>query len=271
MFLLADIGGTKTRIARSMDLVSFDAPIKIDTPEHYEDGVTQILAAMRTLAGEEKVEAIALGMPGVIVPGKRVLHDSNMPEWDGKPLVDDIESALQTRVEALNDTALVGLGEATAGAGQGASIVVYMTISTGVNAARILDGRIEPYTYGSETGEQFIYVEGKELRLGDVISGKAISRKYGMQPKELGKDSPVWEHLAEYAAYGVYNAIVHWSPERFVIGGSMTNEIGISVDRIAAHVQRLNKKYPSLPEIVHSSLEDLGGLYGGLALLKQRL
>lgn len=270
MFLLTDIGGTKTRIARSTDLISFDEPIMIDTPERYEDGLGAIVDAMRSLAGTEQVQAISLGMPGVIVPGKRVLHNSNMPLWDGRPLVDDIESAFATHVHAANDTALVGLGEATAGSGKGTSIVVYMTISTGVNAARIVNGVIDPAVYGSETGEQYIYADGKETRLGDVISGKAVSQKFGMAPKDLGKDSPVWDELAGYAAYGVYNAIVHWSPDRVVIGGSMTNEIGISIDKIAEHVRRLNKKYPTLPEIVHSSLEDRGGLYGGLALLKQR-
>jgi len=50
----------------------------------------------------------------------------------------------------------------------------------------------------------------------------------------------------------------------------MFNEIGIKVDRVAAHVAEILKKFPVAPNIVHSSLGDVGGLWGGLALLRQR-
>ncbi len=270
MYILTDIGGTKTRVAASTDLQSFGEPVKIDTPVNYADGMAKIVQIAKDLARGEEIRGISLGLPGVIVPEKQSLHDSNMPEWDGRPIVDDLSGALHATVHAINDTALVGLGEAVHGAGKGASIVVYMTISTGVNAARIVDGQLERSVYGSEIGEQYIFIDGQAMHLGDVLSGKAVQQKYGVHPRELGKDHEVWESLAEYAAYGLYNSIVHWSPERIVIGGSMMNEVGISVDRITFYIEKLNRKYPRLPEIVHSSLEDIGGLYGGLELLKQR-
>ncbi len=271
MYLLADIGGTKTRLAASSDLQTFGEPIKIDTPANYSDGMAKIVQIAKEFARGEEVGGISLGLPGVIVPEKQSLHDSNMPEWDGRPIVDDLSGALHAKVHAINDTALVGLGEAVHGAGVGASIVVYMTISTGVNAARIVDGQLERSVYGSEIGEQYIFIDGKAMHLGDVLSGKAVEQKYGVHPRDLGKDHEAWEVLAQCAAYGLYNSIVHWSPERVVIGGSMMNEIGISVDRIRFYVEQLNRKYPKLPDIVHSSLKDEGGLYGGLELLKQRV
>jgi predicted NBD/HSP70 family sugar kinase len=269
MYVLADIGGTKTRIAGSSDLASFREPIILDTPASYEAGLALVLKTTRDLASGQSIEAVSLGIPGVIVPEKQVLHDSNMSAWDGKPIVDHLSRELNTKVFAANDTALVGLGEAVHGAGKGAEIVVYMTISTGVNAIRIVHGAIEPSVYGCETGEQYIFVDGTAKHLGSVISGKAISEKYGMHPRDLGKDSPVWEELATYTAYGLYNSIVHWSPHRVVLGGSMMNEIGIPLESIKRNTATLNTKYPALPEIVHSSLGEVGGLFGGLAYLKQ--
>jgi predicted NBD/HSP70 family sugar kinase len=47
----------------------------------------------------------------------------NLPRWNGAALADDLEAALGTQVILENDTALVGLGEATVGAGKGAAVV----------------------------------------------------------------------------------------------------------------------------------------------------
>ena len=38
-YILFDIGGTKTRVARSEDLASFDVPVKLETPEKYAEGL----------------------------------------------------------------------------------------------------------------------------------------------------------------------------------------------------------------------------------------
>ena len=269
VYIVADIGGTKTRLASSRDLKTFEEPIILDTPPKYTDGLSAIVQRAKDIAGGEAVEAVSLALSGVIIADKKTTHKSNLSDWDGRAIGDDIGSALGAEAYLLNDTATVGIGESLFGAGRGAAIVVYMTVSTGVNAVRIVNGVPDHSVYGSETGDQYMLIDNKPEQLGNIISGTAVSRKYGIPPRELGKDSPVWEELARFTAFGLYNSIVHWSPERVVLGGSMFNEIGISVDRVAAHLATINVKYPTLPEIVHSELGDLGGLWGGLARLKQ--
>ena len=90
-----------------------------------------------------------------------------------------------------------------------------------------------------------------------------------MHPRDLGKDSPAWEELACIAAFGIHNTILHWSPDCVILGGSMCNEIGISPARVQTYVESIMKKFSKIPPISHSSLGDLGGLYGGMARLKQ--
>ena len=50
----------------------------------------------------------------------------------------------------------------------------------------------------------------------------------------------------------------------------MFNEVGISVPSVERHVKEIMVKFPVVPEIVHSALGDVGGLHGGLELLRQR-
>ena len=270
MFIVADIGSTKTRIARSQDLEGFDEPIIYNTPHTYEEGIRTLIAHAQELAAGEEIERIMIGLPGVLNADKRSLFNAPyLGGWNKYPIADDLEHALNTRALLENDTALVGLGEATAGAGTGAAIMVYVTVSTGIGGVRIVNGLIDPSVYGFEMGHQYLFVDDQPKDLCDLISGTAVVEKYHIQPKELGPGAPVWDEFARYLAYALHNTILHWSPKRIVLGGSMFNEVGISIDTVRTYLDDIMHMYPALPEIVHSNLGDVGGLHGGLARLKQ--
>jgi predicted NBD/HSP70 family sugar kinase len=272
MYILADIGGTKMRIAVSEDLTGFGEPVILDTPKNYAEGLSVLVANAKSLAKDAPIKGFVAGVKAVISADKRVpltAPQNILVDWKDKPLADDIAHALSTTVQLENDTAIVGLGEATYGAGRGAPIVVYITESTGVNGVRVTGGRIDKTAQGFEIGGQYLTLDSA-VNFEEMVSGAAIEKRFGKHPKELGKDNPVWEELAKTFAFGVHNSILHWSPNRVVIGGSMVNEIGISVERVAVHVHAMMRKFPVVPEIVHSSLGDFGGLWGGLALLSQK-
>ncbi len=258
------------RIARSRDLTQFDEPVVVDTPQEYSDGVELFRTTAKELAANESIEAVSIGIAGALTADKRSVFRTPHLHWEGRALADDMENSLGGKTHLENDVALVGLGEAVVGAGASASIVAYITVSTGVNGVRIVDGRIDRTAEGFEIGGQFLSVEEPRLTLEEIVSGTAVSKAFGMKPRELGKDNPVWEELAEILAYGVHNTILHWSPSKVVLGGSMFNEIGIPVASVEKHVRDIMKKFPVTPDIVHSALGDFGGLHGGLELLKQR-
>lgn len=271
MYIVADIGGTKMRVAASRDLEKLDEPIICDTPHDYSAALATLVESAKRAATGEQIEKMVVGIPGAEAKDHRKTFISGtgpLASWSAHPIAEDIENALRTTVRLENDTALVGLGEAHYGAGRGAGIVIYITVSTGIGGARIVDGVIDRVSHGSEVGGQYLNYGSKETLEG-LVSGTAISKKYGVRPRELGKDSPVWEELAHTLAFGLYNSLLHWSPDRVVLGGSMFNDIGISVERVAAHVADVNVKLPEIPEIVHSELKDVGGLWGGLARLRQ--
>ncbi len=271
MYIVADIGGTKMRIAKSDDLKSFGDPIIQETPQEYPAGIELITSTVHDLVGAgAHIEGVAIGIAGPLSADKRSVFKTPHLHWDGRNVADDLERTLNSKVYLENDVALVGLGEAVAGAGAGSSIVAYVTVSTGVNGVRIVDGNIDRTAEGFEIGGQFLSVEEPRLTLEDMVSGTAISHAFGKAPRDIPKDDPVWAELAEIMAYGLHNTIVHWSPNRVVLGGSMFNEIGISVPAVEQHVKRIMTKFPITPEIVHSALGDVGGLHGGLELLRQK-
>ena len=108
-----------------------------------------------------------------------------------KPLVHRLQDELSTKAYIANDTAIVGLGEAHAGAGKGSDIVVYITVSTGVGGARIVDGEIDRRAFGFEPGHQIIDIDNsickkcKSGQLEDMVSGTATQHRFGVKPYEV--------------------------------------------------------------------------------------
>lgn len=269
MHIVADIGGTKTRIARSDDLEKIGDPLIFDTEQSYERGVATLVESVKRLAGNDHIDAISIGITGSISSDHKMpLTTPHLPGWRGRPLARELEASLGTSVSLINDTAQVGLGEALFGAGRGADIVVYVTVSTGVNGVRIVGGKADVSAQGFEIGGQYLTIDGTRKTLEELVSGRGVEERYGVHPKLIENVSPVWEELAEVFAVGLHNTILHWSPDRVVLGGSMFNEIGIPVERVRAHVSDIMVKFTSVPDIVHSSLGEFGGLWGGLVRLK---
>ncbi len=269
MFVTIDIGGTKTRIGFAPALDALASVEIFETPQSYREALGALVRAVKKLAGG-KTRGVAVGAPGVLSRDRRrIVNVANLPDWNGAALVDDIEAALGARVVMENDTALVGLGEAMVGAGKNASIVAYVTISTGVNGARIVDGALDRAAFGFEIGEQLMGADARARTLNELVSGRAIEDRFGAPPATLGEDHPVWEELAGIVAIGLHNTIAYWSPDVLVVGGSMTRGVGISLDRVEARLGQIERKNPVLPELRRAALDDLGGLWGGLVLLRR--
>lgn len=276
-YILFDIGGTRTRVAVSHDGETFDEPKIFDTPKDFATAIMLLKNTAYELCGGEKIDFAAGDVAGVFSRDKAILLKSpHLPGWNGKNVKHAIETALSSPVLLANDAAVVGLGEAVYGAGKGHEIVAYITVSTGVGGARIVDGNIDASAMGFEPGHQIFdasggfhanSVGGMGMDLEGYVSGSAITARYGKKPYEI-TDKKFWNEMARLLAYGLANTIVHWSPDVVVLGGSMMKEIGISVKETEEHLGGILRIYPDLPRIVHSELGDIGGLYGALALIK---
>ena len=277
MYILFDIGGTKMRFAGSRDLRKITEPQIIDTPQDFHEAMEAIGVVVKRVSGREKIKAAAGGIPGEFNPEHtKLFYSPNLKSWLGKPIHKDLERVTGAPVYFENDAAMVGLGEAILGAGKGYSIVMYITVSTGVGGSRIVDGQIDEKSLGWEPGQQIISVEktlpkvsNSQHTLEEYISGGAIERAYGMKPYEI-KEPEVWEILAEQLAVGVHNSILLWSPDVVILGGSMiTGMPRIDPARVSFYLKDMLPMYPEMPEIKEATLGDSGGLYGAMEYLKQ--
>ncbi len=280
MYVVFDIGGTKTRLAYSKDGVDIGEPIIIPTPKDFEEGMAVFEESFKELSRKKLVKAVAGGIRRLDPKKEMLLPDFRLPDWSGKPLKQKLEQMTSVSVYLENDTAMVGLGEAVVGAGKDYRIVVYITISTGVGGARIVDKKLDEKVLGFEPGHQIIdvdwtvYPEVKKLveeenmgQLEAMISGTSVESRFGKKAYEVD-DPQVWDEISKFLAVGLNNTIVHWSPDVIVLGGGMMKSPGISVATVKKSLQGILKIFPNLPEIKKAELGDVGGLHGALMYLK---
>lgn len=277
-YVLFDIGGTNTRIALSDDLKKFRNVKKFKTPSKFEEGIEKIITTIESLV-EGDIRMMAGGVRGILNEERtEIAHDSALSGWVDKPLVATLEERLNTRVLVENDAAVVGLGEAHFGAGQGAEIVVYHTVSTGVGGVKIENGEIDSYNVGFEPGHQILDIDRTILgddvlpTLENLVSGTAVKDRTGQEPYEIPQSDAIWDQLALYLAHGLRNTVLYWSPDMIVLGGSMiVGDPRILLDDITKHTQAVLAEEVPCPLLKDAELGDEGGLYGAMVLISQQV
>lgn len=247
------------RVAASAGDV-IEAVRKVPTPERYEDTIDQFMAITQELVHGGIVKAA--GCIAAQIDAERGLFDANnRPSWNGRHFDKDLSAALNVPVIVDNDCAVIGLGEFARGGGRGSRNIAYVTVSTGVGAAHIRDGVIMPFN-------EFFFghtkIDGVEIEA--LISGTAVRKKFGIEPKEL---AAIEERnaLADTLARGLAVLSEKWSPERIVLGGSMI--VGVNPIPLGHAAATLSALHANAPELKMAELGDTGGLVGAAILANQ--
>lgn len=265
MYILIDIGGTNTRIARTDDKETFWEPIIFATPSNFDEWFTIAITHIDGLRRDGQVSKIAAGIAGTLTQDKSTVHSfPHLPKWNEVNLKEKLGGWFNCEAVLENDTAIVGLGEALFGSGKGYDIAVYITISTGVGGVRIVDGTVDRNKFGFEIGHQIINADGQELEY--YLAGSSHEKRFKMPSKDI-KDKKFWKEVSYYAGILTANTTMYWSPAVIIFGGPVSKDIDWK------EVQKVAKKftpmYETLPVIARSELGDLGGLYGAMAICRQ--
>ena len=144
-FIGVDLGGTNIRAA----VVQEDGKILCmkKSESHPERGAEPVMQTMidliETMDGYEECEGIGMGIPGPIdtVNGK-IIVSTNLPKLIGFPIAEYIGNHFKKPTYMDNDVKVAALGEAVLGGGKGYPIVYYVTISTGIGGALVIDQKV---------------------------------------------------------------------------------------------------------------------------------
>lgn len=260
MYILIDIGGTKTRVASSVDKEALSEPIIFPTSQNFDTWFAELLSHVAALTYGRQVTAIVAGMAGIFSLDHSVIHTSpHLPNWQGIDLKYKLGGWFNCEAIIENDTALVGLGEAVFGTGKDHDIAVYITLSTGVGGVRIVDKKIDRNKFGFEIGHQIVDGD-KELEY--YLAGSSHEKRFGMPSREI-KDTAFWKEVTHYAGVLAANTTMYWSPSVIIFNGPVMNDLHI--EEIEEVAKKFLHMYEVTPSLVRGTLGDLGGIYGALA------
>jgi predicted NBD/HSP70 family sugar kinase len=244
-----------------------------------------------TNVDRERLLGVGIALAGPIDHDKGSLHPSAvLPGWAEVDAAKELESRLDTRCYVDNDANLGALAEVTLGAGRNARFAAYVSISSGIGAGIIVDGR--PYRghrgTAGEIGHVVVDAQGPICRCGNrgcletLASGPALLRLVQAtrdeeltvkQMIELAHDGDAGCRRAIADAGQVVGGVVAglvnlFSPEMVVVGGDVGEAGDLLLDSLREAVRR-----DALPaaaselKIVAGELGERANLLGALALV----
>jgi glucokinase len=306
--LAMDIGGTKLAagVVSASGRVLAES-VRLTDPGSQPPEVVEILFALAedaiSAADTEWRALAALGLSfggPVDFPAGTTVTCHHLPGWERVALRDLLveRSGLPTVMD--NDANAAGLGEVVFGAGQGTAHALYVTVSTGIGAGLVLDGRIYrgANSMAGELGHTLVAPEGPPCACGRigcleaVASGPAIAR-LAREALESGVDSAlqavpltdltaqhvseaaghdtlaarVMAQAGEYLGLAIASAVNLVNPEVVVVGGGVSQAGEVLLRPLRDAVQR-----HAVPDnakglrILGGQLGNRGGLLGAAAL-----
>lgn len=267
MYFLFDIGGTNMRFSSSVDGISVDGIVTKSTPALFNEALVEIEKQYNSFSKIGRIDKISGGIAGIFDRDRRSLIDAyNLPDWKRHDLVKILGEKFKCAVTLDNDSALEGLGEAVIGAGRKHKIVAYITVGTGVGGARIVDGVIDTRNTGFEPGHQILDTINL-VDLGDLVSGGGFKKRFGIEASKV-KEANIWSENERILAIGIFNSILHWSPDIVVLGGGLIEEGKYKIENLNKILDEISKNYPYSARIVKSELGDKAGLMGALQIAR---
>jgi predicted NBD/HSP70 family sugar kinase len=240
----------------------------------------------------ERLLGVGVALAGPIDHDKGAVHPSDvLPGWADIDAATELEQRLDTLAYVDNDANLGALAEVTLGAGRNARFAAYVSISSGIGAGIVVDGR--PYhghrgTAG-EIGHVVVDPQGPICRCGNrgcletLASGPALLKLVResrdredltvREMIELARDGDAGCRRAIVDAGEVVGRVVAglvnlFSPEMVVVGGDLGEAGDLLLDPLREAVRR--NALPAAAEdlrVVAGELGERANLLGALALV----
>ncbi len=268
MFGAVDIGGTKTLVAIFNGKRHIVEQLKFPTPDNYDTFLEELSKTVASLTTKD-VQRVVAAIPGKLDRKHGVALAFGNLAWKNLPIQADLEKIFKAPVHIENDAKLAALAEATE-LKPPKHKVLYLTISTGIGAGFIIDGKIPPEFEDLEAGQTPLAYKGEHVRWEDFASGRAFQAKFGSRVGDTPDDfDEAWQWLARNLATGMIVYIVGLSPEVIILGGGAGAHYEKFQKQLAAELKKFESPLFSIPPIIKARHPEEAVLYGCYTLAKQ--
>ena len=191
-----DLGGTNVRTLLVDENGKTYSEVKDNTErENGPDYVcAKIIRQIESLdtsicGGLQGVSGIGIGVPGPVdtVKGTMIMA-TNLPGFENYPICDKLADRFNLPTFIDNDANVAGLAEALLGAGKDYPTCYYVTISTGIGGAFIVDGKLVSGGRGHAGEIGNIIVKNNGYKFGGLNPGAAEGETSSTEITSKGKE-----------------------------------------------------------------------------------
>lgn len=214
-----DIGGTKTLIALFAENGKLLRELRFETNRNYDEFLIELKKHADTLETTKAKVAVA-AVPGLIDRKEGVVRSLGNLPWKDKYIRHDIAQALGIqRVFIENDSKLAGLAEARHLKGT-YDRVFYITLSTGIGGALMVNGRLSDDMIDAEIGKTPLLFKGKIRHWEEFASGRYFFNRYKQKAVDV-KDEEIWQEFCEGVNAGIGMVCTNYQADAIVFGGGL--------------------------------------------------
>jgi glucokinase len=273
MYLALDIGGSTTRVGRITHLHSSQIELieQFLTQQSYSaqmETLQRVLVDVRS----DHLEGIGISLGGHIASdGLSVRDANNLRDYEGKPLVRQLQEAAGCPVRLAHDTVCGLLAEKAFGALASFDLCAYLTVSTGTGAAIQLRKAGQALTVSMEMGHQLLAGNTRRCLCGQVgcletiTGGRQIAIQFGREADQIN-DPRFWQEFTEALALGIVNLVRLTRVEAIAISGGIGLHVPALRDLLPERVAALCTR--EVPRLFWSELGENAPLLGAALLLE---
>ncbi|MBA4603243.1 ROK family protein [Thermoactinomyces mirandus] len=292
-----DIGGTKTAIAAVDHTGKIWEQAKIPTdlsisPKTMIKRIHREIDHILTVHPQirQNVTGIGIGAPGPLDSGNGMIKcPPNLPDWRDVPIRQWMEERWGWPAILENDANAAAMAEQWLGAGKNDDHFVYMTISTGIGAGIVTDGRLLRGKNGNAGDIGHMVVDpsfgkctcGQEGCLESIASGTAIAKRaseilekqlttrevFALYHEGIPEIVRFIEQVFRVLGIACVTLINTFEPDKIIIGGGVSK----AGEPLFAAIRNYVGKYALSPDgqktdIVPAMLDQNAGVIGAAAL-----
>ena len=238
--------------------------IKFPTPKQYDEFKVVLEQNVANFATKD-FTAGGVGVRGNIDREAGMSLKDDVLDWGPAPVRADCENIFNCEFVLENDSKLAGLSEARLV--KEFRKVLYITISTGIGSAFVIDGNLDPDTLNSEIGKGVYEHNGKVQQWEDFASGKAIVATYNMRASEI-EDPATWREISINLAFGLIDAAVAFTPDLIILGGGVGTHYSKFQEPLREVIAELKPAEIIFPEIRQAQHPEEAVIYGCFELAR---
>lgn len=264
MYLVIDIGGTKTLIAMFNRYGRVLRKFKFKTPT----SKTEFLAVLKSalvpfsLKYQKKTRHIVIAVPGQIENNIAVKF-GNRP-WKNLDFAKELKKLFNCKITLKNDADLATVYESSFHRG----LTLYLTFSTGIGGGLARRGVLAKNSASVEPGHTYYIYNQQSAEWEDIASCAAIGAHYNCQATSV-RGSKAYSDIAHRVSLGLPEVIQRYRPDCIIIGGPLALLFPHFIAELRPLVRTKLPSSRKLPLIVPARRPKEAVIYGGYYFAKK--